>query len=111
MRAAQAWSVRPTVLLQEWGERDRVLAEALIEFDATAHCPGCGQLRSKAWDPDTAGAWETHEDVTCYACAHTAEQKKNDDDPKPGQLTYVALNDEDVARAKKIRQARARNQS
>ncbi|MFC5425602.1 hypothetical protein ACFPLA_08600 [Brevibacterium otitidis] len=102
-------------MLQEWGERDRVLAEALIEFDSTAHCPGCGQLRSKAWDPDTAGAWETHEDVTCYACAHTAEQQKkkksNDDEPTPGQLTYVSLNEEDVAREKKVRQARVRRTS
>jgi Zn ribbon nucleic-acid-binding protein len=99
LRAARAWSVRPTVLVEEWDERDRVLAEALIEYEANAFCPGCGQLKSKAWDEDTADSWQ-HETVKCSACAGHETLSKNEKEPEPGELKFLSLNEDDVRRAK-----------
>lgn len=85
--------------MNEWEERDRVLAEALIEFEANAHCPGCGQLRSKAWDEDTAGSWE-HDSVKCFACETQDKKKSTTEEPEPGALQFMTLNEDDVRRAK-----------
>ena len=104
MKAARAWSVRPTVLVEEWDERDRVLAEALIEFEANAFCPGCGQLRSKAWDEDTSGSWQ-HDTVTCHACAGQETLSKSSNEPEPGELRFLTVNEDDVKRAKARRNA------
>lgn len=99
MKTARAWSVRPTVLVEQWDERDRVLAEALIEYEANAFCPGCGQLRSKAWDEDTSGSWQ-HEKLKCFACEGHEQANKNGNEPEPGELKFLSLNEADVARMK-----------
>ncbi|WP_240373045.1 hypothetical protein [Brevibacterium zhoupengii] len=78
-----------------------MLAEALIEFEDTAHCPNCHQLKSKAWDKTSTGAWEVVTDVTCYACAANEQQSKPLPDPEPGELRFLAFNEEDHKRAKK----------
>lgn len=78
-----------------------MLAEALIEFEENACCPGCGQLKSKAWDKASAGAWEVVTDVTCYACAANEQQSKALSEPEPGELRFLAFNEEDHKRAKK----------
>lgn len=90
--------------MDEWGERDRVLAEALIEFEENATCPKCGQLRSKAWDEDTKGSWE-HSQVKCYACAGHEEKSKDEGEPGPGVLKFLTLNEDDMRRAKARRDA------
>lgn len=99
MKAARAWSVRPTVLVEEWDERDRVLAEALIEYEEAAFCPGCGQLKSKAWDEDTSGSWQ-HAKIKCFACEGHEQAQKNDTEPEAGELKFLSLNEDDVRRAK-----------
>lgn len=78
-----------------------MLAEALIEFEETANCPGCGQLKSKAWDKTSAGAWEVVTDITCYACAANTEGSKALPEPEPGELRFLAFNEDDHKRAKK----------
>lgn len=82
--------------MDEWSEKDRVLAEALIEFEENAHCPGCGQLRSKAWDDSTDGWWEMSK-VHCYACEaqQVAEERssKSADKGEPGDLPFITLDD------------------
>lgn len=90
--------MRPTVLVEEWQERDRVLAEALIEFEENAYCPSCRQLKSKAWNEDTAGSWQ-HSTITCYACADHAALESNSNDPEPGVLRFMTLNEDDMKRA------------
>ena len=101
MRAARAWSVRPTVLVEEWDERDRVLAEALIEYEANAFCPGCGQLKSKAWDEDTSESWQ-HETVKCFACEGHETLSKNEKDREPGELKFLTVDEANV-KARKAR--------
>ena len=99
MKAARSWSVRPTVLVEEWDERDRVLAEALIEYEETAFCPGCHQPRSKAWDEATAGSWQ-HDTIKCYACEGQEQLSKGSNDPEPGELRFLTVNEDDVKRAR-----------
>ncbi|KHS54179.1 hypothetical protein [Brevibacterium linens] len=106
MKAARAWSVRPTELV-EWGERDRVLAEALIEFEENAYCPGCGQLKSKAWDPASEGSWD-FATIHCYACAHNDGHAQDANDKTPGELRFMTLDEKSVKIAKARARARAR---
>lgn len=84
------------MIVDEWPEKDRLLAESLIHFEETAHCSGCGQLRSKAWDEDSAWDMGT---VHCRAC-----EKQADDSEKvePGDLRFLEL-DEKSTRIKKAR--------
>lgn len=104
--------MKPTEFI-EWGERDRVLAEALIEFEDTAYCPGCGQLKSEAWDPASQGAWD-YQTIHCYSCEHKDKQAKQNDDATPGELKVLAVDHKSVkiSRARmKAREAGAAAQS
>lgn len=69
----------------------------MIEFEENAYCPGCGQLKSKAWDEATAGSWQ-HSSVTCYACAGHADLQKKSTEPDPGVLRFLTVNEDDVRR-------------
>lgn len=70
-----------------------------MEYEANAFCPGCGQLKSKAWDEDTSDSWQ-HETVKCFACEGHEQAQKNDSEPEPGELKFLSLNEDDVRRAK-----------
>lgn len=82
-----------------------MLAEALIEFEENAYCPGCGQLKSKAWDEDTAGSWQ-HSTVQCYACADHAALEKGSTEAEPGVLRFMTLNEADMRRARARKNAK-----
>lgn len=88
------------MFVEEWPEKDRLLAEALIHFEDTAHCSGCGQLKSQAWDEDST--WDTGT-VTCYACKAQAEDKTETD---PGVLKYMVLDEKSTRIIKARRKAR-----
>ena len=94
----------------EWGERDRVLAEALIEFEENAYCPGCGQLKSKAWDSASEGSWD-FATVQCYACAHNEGQSKDSSDRTPGELKFMTLDEKAVKIARVRKKARENAQT
>ncbi|MCT2357085.1 hypothetical protein M3G54_01735 [Brevibacterium casei] len=82
-----------------------MLAEALIEFEENAYCPGCGQLKSKAWDPASEGSWDFGH-VQCYACAHKESAPNNADDRTPGQVQFMTLDEKAVRVAKAREKAR-----
>lgn len=86
--------------MEEWPERDRALAQALIDYEATAFCPRCHQLKSIAYDEVSDGAWELSKTVHCYACADMEEQEKDLDEPEPGELRSLKLNKEDIKQAR-----------
>ena len=88
------------MFVEEWPEKDRLLAEALTHFEDTAHCSGCGQLKSKAWDPDSA--WEVGT-VECYACkAHQDDKTES----KPGELRFLSLDEKSMRIAKARKKTR-----
>ena len=76
-----------------------------MDYELSSTCSGCGQPKSKAWDPDTAGSWEQHH-IQCYACQakEDAERTSSSDTRESGQLTYMTLNAEDVERARRRRE-------
>lgn len=86
-----------------------MLAEALIEFEENAYCPGCGQLKSKAWDPASGGAWD-FATVDCYACAHSDGQAQDSSDKTPGELRFMTLDEKSVRIAKAREKARTKAQ-
>lgn len=92
--------------MEEWSERDRALAQALLDYESTAFCPGCHQLKSVAYDSVSDGVWELSETAHCFACAAAEEQKKDLDDPEPGELRSLKMNEEDLKRAKLAQQRR-----
>lgn len=91
--------MRPSEFVDGWSEKDRLLAEALTHFEDTAHCGGCGQLKSKAWDDDSA--WEIGT-VTCHACK-TQQNDKTETDA--GKLKYLSLDEKSMRIAKARRKA------
>jgi hypothetical protein len=99
--------VRPTAFVDEWPEKDRLLAEALTHYEESAHCPGCGQLKSKAWDEDSAGSWGAENTITCHACAAQQEKQKErgTKDAKPGELRFVTLDEKSLKIAKARKKA------
>lgn len=92
--------------MEDWSARDRALALALQDFEATSFCPGCHQLKSIAYDPVSDGVWELGKAAHCYACAASEDQKKDLDDPEPGELRSLMLNQEDWKRAKLAKEKR-----
>lgn len=84
-----------------WSDRDRALAQALIDYEESSFCPGCHQLKSKAFDPASEGEWELDVVAKCYAC-ETLEGKNKDEaeEPLPGELQSLVLNEEGFKRAK-----------
>lgn len=83
-----------------------MLAEALIEFEENANCPGCGQLKSKAWDPASSGSWD-YATVHCHACEHKDSKAKESEDQSPGDLQFMTLDEKSM----RIVQARAKARS
>jgi len=59
-----------------WTFVDRVLAVASMLAEQL-RCPGCGQPRHEAWNPDSEGWYEVREQ-TCQGCA-AIEQKRESD--------------------------------
>lgn len=49
-------------------------------------CPGCGHLKSEAWNPDSAG-WYEVKHATCEGCA--AIERDRDDDHNPEDKRWV----------------------
>lgn len=88
--------MRPSVFVEEWPEKDRLLAEALVQFEESAHCPGCGQLKSRAWDDRTDGYWE-QESATCHGCAAVEQARdsaeKTGEKSEAGTLNFLVLHD------------------
>lgn len=92
--------MKPSDFMEKWSERDRALAQALMDYEATSFCPGCHQLKSIAYDKTSNGAWELSQTAHCYACEAMDEQKKDLEEPEPGELRTLRLNEEDWKRAK-----------
>lgn len=92
MRTAQKWGVPPLTVLRggnprEWTDVDRVLAmAATLAEDLT--CPGCGQPKHAAWNPDSEGWYESRE-ATCQGCAELARAASGDRDPRPEVRRWV----------------------
>lgn len=80
----------------------------MIEFEENAYCPGCGQLKSKAWDPASEGAWD-FASVNCYACAHNEGNSQDAADKTPGELRFMTLDEKSVRIAKARSKARAKD--
>lgn len=72
MEAAAKWGVPPGVILRPghpgtWTTTDRILAVAHV-IAQRARCPGCGQPKAEAWNPDSDGWYEVRE-ASCNGCA------------------------------------------
>ena len=50
-------------------------------------CPGCGQPKHEAWNPDSEGWYEPHTAV-CQGCA-ALERDHEPKDTKPGEKRWV----------------------
>lgn len=72
-----------------WTYTDRCLAVASVLAD-DLRCPGCGQAKHEAWNPDSDGWYET-KGATCQGCAALArEQDRDKDEPhQPERKTWV----------------------
>jgi len=100
IRTARAWGVPPGVILRPehpgtWTTTDRILAVASVIAD-DMRCPGCGQPKSEAWNPDSEGWYETRQ-ATCNGCAviqraadgereHHPERKRWVQDARPAEV-------------------------
>lgn len=92
--------MKPSTFMEEWSERDRALAQALMDYEATSFCPGCHQLKSIAYSKASHGTWELAPVAHCYACEAYEEEKDKMEEPEPGELRSLRLNEEDWKRAK-----------
>lgn len=59
-----------------WTFADRVLAVASVLSD-DLRCPGCGQPKHEAWNPDSEGWYEVKE-ATCQGCAELERKRESD---------------------------------
>jgi hypothetical protein len=93
VRAAQAWGVRPLVVLRgevgaRWTDVDRVLAVAHV-LTGDMLCPGCGQPKHESWNPDSEGWYEVR-DAVCAGCsAVAADAGAHKDKKQPGRHTWM----------------------
>lgn len=71
----------------EWTFTDRVLAVASMLAE-DLRCPGCGQLRHEAWNPDSEGWYEVKE-ATCQGCAELERQREQHDGHQPETKRWV----------------------
>ena len=76
-------------LSDSWTPIDRALALALQLYE-DGLCPGCGQQRHEAMDPDSEGRWAALDPARCHACtALAAKAKEYADTPVPSALRYT----------------------
>lgn len=81
--------------LDDWCQTDFLLTQA-YEVLQEQRCPcGCGQWADVAHDPETEGLWEVVDDVTCYAGAALHRWRKDNNEPRPGGLVAVTLQEGD----------------
>jgi hypothetical protein len=72
-----------------WTEVDRLLALALTIYE-DGLCPGCGQPKRMAMDPDLAEEWTSAHPWRCGGCmALSRAAKRNEKDDHPHALRYV----------------------
>lgn len=64
-----------------------MLAVASVLAD-DLRCPGCGQLRHEAWNPDSEGWYETH-DAVCQGCAALSQARERDEGHEPERHRWV----------------------
>lgn len=70
-----------------WTFTDRVLAAAQV-LSEDMRCPGCGQPKHEAWNPDSAG-WYAPREATCEGCAVLERQAASDKKPHPERKRWV----------------------
>lgn len=75
----------PLVILRgrqsrEWTTADRTLAVALT-LSKDLLCPGCGQPKHEAWNPDSEGWFDVKEAIcqSCAALAHDGDSREKHD--------------------------------
>ena len=72
---------------ERWTFEDRCLAVASVLAD-DLRCPGCGQPKHEAWNPDSDGWYEVRE-ATCQGCAAIERRREADDEHEPEVKRYV----------------------
>lgn len=91
MKAAKAWGVPPLVLLRGtepvWSFVDRVLSVAYV-LSEDMRCPGCGQPKHEAWNPDSEGYYEFH-DAICQGCAELHRGNEDKQEYQPERKTFL----------------------
>jgi hypothetical protein len=70
-----------------WTFTDRVLAAASILAE-DLRCPGCGQSKEEAWNPDSEGYFEAHE-ATCQGCAEVRRSSEGEKEHHPERKIWV----------------------
>ena len=70
-----------------WSFTDRVLAVASV-LAGDLRCPGCGQAKHEAWNPDSEGWYEVKE-ATCQGCAEIERTRDQDDGFQPETKRWV----------------------
>lgn len=71
----------------EWTFTNRVLAVASVLAE-DMRCPGCGQPKSEAWNPDSEGYFEVHE-ATCQGCAELRRETEGEREHRPERKHWV----------------------
>lgn len=73
---------------------DAILATAHT-LSADLLCRGCGQVKHEAWNPDSDGFYELHEEW-CNGCAelHRDDERNKDSDPRRDRIVYVSERDD-----------------
>lgn len=69
-----------------WTHTDRVLAVAAVLAE-DMRCPGCGQPKHEAWNPDSEG-WYEHREATCQGC-RALELDADHRKQEPGKKRWV----------------------
>lgn len=70
-----------------WSFVDRVLAVASMLAE-DLRCPGCGQLRHEAWNPDSAG-WYEVKSAECQGCGELERTRDKDAGYEPELKRWV----------------------
>lgn len=73
---------------KKWTVADRILAVAYA-LSKDLLCPGCGQPKHEAWNPDSEGWFEVKEAV-CQACAELdRDSQKHRDSHDPARKVWT----------------------
>lgn len=82
----------PGVILRQdhpgtWTYTDRVLAVGWV-WAQRSRCPGCGQPKAEAWNPDSDGWYEGHE-ADCNGCAAIQRLADGEKHPRPDRKRWA----------------------
>ena len=56
-------------------ETEILLAQALTGYQQSL-CPGCGDPKHTAWNPDAAGCYQVDCDIECAGCAALKNERR-----------------------------------